>query len=89
MYIFSRSVKNKHLEKFDLSGLYLQIVLSSFDENGIEKNTLQYSTFSAAYSKPKIRILMYAFPSHISATKPISFDLRATSICPNNSKSQL
>ena len=70
---FSRSVKNKHLEKFDLSGLYLQIVSSSFAENGIEKKTLQYSTFSAEYStKPKIRILMYAFPSHISATRPIS-----------------
>ena len=74
MYIFSRSVKNKHLEKFDLSGLYLQIVSSSFAENGTFE-PLHYSTFSAEYSTKTPKSESLCMHSQVILAQPNQFPL--------------
>jgi len=79
------------LEKFDLSGLYLQIVLSSFAENGIEKRLSSILLFLLNIQQnPKSESL--CMHSQVILAQPDQFpfyfrDLRATSICPNYSKS--
>ena len=78
------------MEKFDLSGLYLQIVLSSFAENGTEKDSSVFYFLLNIQQNPKSESL--CMHSQVILAQPDQFpfyfrDLRATSICPNYSKS--